>query len=38
MKWVCTLCGYEYEGDSLPEDFVCPLCGAGADAFEKQED
>ena len=38
MKWVCTLCGYEYEGEELPEDFVCPLCGADADAFEKVED
>lgn len=33
-KYVCKLCGYEYEGDSLPEDFTCPLCKQGADAFE----
>ena len=33
--WRCTVCGYEYEGDELPEDFVCPLCGVPADQFEK---
>lgn len=33
--WVCTVCGYVYEGDTLPDDFVCPLCKHGADAFEK---
>ena len=27
MKWVCKVCGYVYEGDELPEDYVCPLCG-----------
>jgi len=32
--YVCTICGYEYEGESLPEDFVCPWCKHGADAFE----
>ena len=50
MKYVCTLCGYEYvvaDGDpgsgvapgtewaDVPEDYVCPLCGAGKDAFEE---
>lgn len=25
-KWVCNVCGYVYEGDELPEDFVCPWC------------
>lgn len=25
-KWVCDVCGYVYEGDELPDDFVCPLC------------
>ncbi len=34
-KFVCTLCGYEYEGDELPEDFVCPICGAGVEFFEE---
>ena len=32
-KYVCTVCGYVYEGDELPEDFECPLCGVGADQF-----
>lgn len=36
-KWRCTVCGYEYEGEELPEDFVCPLCKHGADDFEKVE-
>ena len=31
----CKICGYEYEGDELPENFVCPLCGHGAADFEK---
>ena len=33
-KYVCSICGYEYEGETLPEDFVCPWCKHGADAFE----
>lgn len=33
--WRCPICGYIYEGDPLPEDFVCPLCGAPAAVFEK---
>ena len=33
--WVCTICGYIYEGETLPEDFVCPLCKHGVEAFEK---
>ena len=32
-KWVCQICGYEYDGDTLPEDFVCPLCKHGASDF-----
>ena len=35
--WRCTVCGYEYEGDELPPDFVCPLCGHPAGDFEKVE-
>lgn len=34
-KFRCKVCGYEYEGDSLPADFVCPICGVGADEFEE---
>lgn len=33
--WRCTICGYEYEGDELPADFICPICKHGADVFEK---
>ena len=33
--WRCTICGYIYEGDPLPEDFVCPICKHGVEAFEK---
>lgn len=33
--YVCKICGYVYEGDELPEDFVCPICKHGAEDFEK---
>lgn len=32
--WVCSLCGWVYEGENLPDDIVCPLCKHGKDAFE----
>ncbi len=32
--YVCKICGYVYEGEALPEDFVCPLCKHGAADFE----
>ena len=32
--WVCKVCGYVYEGEELPEDFICPLCKHGAADFE----
>lgn len=35
--WRCTICGYIYEGEVLPEDFVCPLCKHGPEVFEKIE-
>ena len=35
--WRCKICGYVYEGDPLPEDYVCPLCKHGAEDFEKIE-
>lgn len=35
--WVCKICGYIYEGDPLPEDFICPLCKHGAADFERIE-
>lgn len=34
-QWVCKICGYVYEGEELPEDFICPLCKHGAADFEK---
>ena len=33
--YVCKICGYVYEGDELPEDFICPLCKHGAADFEE---
>lgn len=35
--WRCEICGYEYEGETLPEDFVCPICKHGASDFVKVE-
>ena len=32
--YVCKVCGYVYEGDELPEDYICPLCKHGASDFE----
>ena len=34
--WVCKICGYEYEGEQIPDDFICPLCKHPASDFEKQ--
>lgn len=36
-KWVCSVCGYVHEGNLEP-GFECPLCGLGADVFEKAEE
>ena len=33
--WVCKICGYVYEGEELPADFICPLCKHGAEDLEK---
>ena len=33
----CTICGYEYEGETLPPDIICPLCKHGAADFVKIE-
>ena len=33
--WRCTVCGYIYEGEELPVDFICPLCKHPASDFEK---
>jgi flavin reductase (DIM6/NTAB) family NADH-FMN oxidoreductase RutF len=36
-SYVCKICGYVYEGESLPADFICPICKHPASDFEKQE-
>ena len=33
--WKCKICGYVYEGDPLPPDFICPLCKHGVADFVK---
>lgn len=33
--WICDVCGYVYEGDVLPADYVCPICKHGASDFSK---
>ena len=33
--WRCRICGYEYVGEDLPDDFICPICKHGKDDFEK---
>lgn len=35
IVWRCTVCGYEYEGEELPADYICPLCKHPASDFEK---
>lgn len=35
-RYVCRICGYVYEGDALPEDYKCPLCGAAASYFDEK--
>ena len=45
-KYECSVCGYVYDPaendivpfDKLPDDWVCPVCGAGKDEFTKVED
>ncbi len=36
--WVCTICGYVYYGEKLPDDFKCPKCGVGKELFKKIND
>lgn len=35
--WVCTICGYIYYGEEVPEDYQCPGCGVGKELFVKKE-
>ena len=37
VVYVCSVCGYVYEGDPLPEDFICPICKHDAKYFIKSE-
>lgn len=37
VTWVCQVCGYVYEGDPIPKDFICPICKQGADQFKRVE-
>ena len=37
-KWKCKVCGYIYEGETLPEGFTCPVCKQPASSFEKIEE
>ena len=36
-RWVCSVCGYVYEGEELPDDFIGPLCKHGKEDFVKEE-
>lgn len=35
IVWRCKICGFEYEGENLPSDYICPLCKHPAEDFEK---
>lgn len=35
--WICTVCGYVYYGEEVPEDFKCPICQVGKELFKKKE-
>jgi len=34
--WRCVICGYEWEGEELPDDFICPICKHSKDDFKKK--
>lgn len=34
-KYVCQVCGYIYEGEEMPDDYKCPICGQGKDKFKE---
>lgn len=35
--WICSVCGYIYEGETLPDDFICPICKHPASDFNPSE-
>lgn len=37
VVWRCTVCGYEYVGEEIPEDYICPICKHPVSDFEKIE-
>lgn len=37
VRYVCDVCGYVYEGETLPPDFHCPVCGVDASHFKRLE-
>lgn len=40
MKWICNICGYVYDKEDFlqeGDDYLCPLCDAGKEAFEKRD-
>lgn len=36
-RWVCQVCGYVYEGEELPDDFICPWCKHGKEDFVRMD-
>lgn len=36
--WICTVCGYVYYGEELPDDFKCPICNVGKELFKLKEE
>ncbi len=36
--WICSMCGYIYYGDEVPEDYKCPICGVGKEYFRKKSE
>ncbi|HID19876.1 MAG TPA: rubredoxin [Methanophagales archaeon] len=43
VKWICSVCGYIYDEEEvgtvfedLPDDWLCPACGIGKEAFEEE--
>lgn len=37
-RWVCEVCGYVYEGEEIPDDFICPWCKHGKESFVKEKE
>ena len=35
-SYVCKICGYVYEGDNIPDDYICPICKHGKEYFEEK--